>query len=426
MGESAAHSPVTYGLLGRTLKHSWSPQIHERLGTVPYELVELEPSELAAFVREGSWQGLNCTIPYKRDLMGLVDELRPNAKRIGAVNTLLHGPDGRVIGDNTDLFGFAWMLGRFCERHLGTRDALRGSKALVLGSGGASKAVVAALEDAGAVPVVISRHGTNTYETIRERHADAALIVNTTPVGMYPNCPASPLPDKTLEALPGMRGVVDVVYNPERTGIMLDADRLQIPAESGLAMLVGQAWLSSCMWQGVELDEALISSIERQITLQCRNIALIGMPGSGKTSAGRNLAELTGRTFVDMDVDFARRYGKTPAKVIQAEGEQAFRKMETAALAEVAKGSNLVVSCGGGVVTRPENLPLLRQNSSVVMIDRKLEELSSRGRPLSQQRGVAALAEERMPLYRAWADLVVACTGSARGDALEIMQRLGL
>lgn len=426
MGESVAHSPVTYGLLGRALKHSWSPQIHERLGTVPYELVELEPSELAAFVREGNWQGLNCTIPYKRDLVDLVDELRPNAKRIGAVNTLLHGPDGRVIGDNTDLFGFAWMLGRFCERHLGTRDALRGSKALVLGSGGASKAVVAALEDAGAVPVVISRHGTNTYETIRERHADAALIVNTTPVGMYPNCPASPLPDKTLEALPGMRGVVDVVYNPERTGIMLDADKLQIPAESGLAMLVGQAWLSSCMWQGVELDEALIGSIERQITLQRRNIALIGMPGSGKTSAGRNLAELTGRTFVDMDVDFARRYGKTPAKVIQAEGEQAFRKMETAALAEVAKGSNLVVSCGGGVVTRPENLPLLRQNSSVVMIDRKLEELSSRGRPLSQQRGVAALAEERMPLYRAWADLVVACTGSARGDALEIMRRLGL
>ncbi len=426
MGESVAHSPVTYGLLGRTLKHSWSPQIHERLGTVPYELVELEPSELAAFVREGNWQGLNCTIPYKRDLVDLVDELRPNAKRIGAVNTLLHGPDGRVIGDNTDLFGFAWMLGRFCERHLGTRDALRGSKALVLGSGGASKAVVAALEDAGAVPVVISRHGTNTYETIRERHADAALIVNTTPVGMYPNCPASPLPDKTLEALPGMRGIVDVVYNPERTGIMLDADRLQIPAESGLAMLVGQAWLSSCMWQGVELDEALIGSIERQITLQCRNIALIGMPGSGKTSAGRNLAELTGRTFVDMDVDFARRYGKTPAKVIQAEGEQAFRKMETAALAEVTKRSNLVVSCGGGVVTRPENLPLLRQNSSVVMIDRKLEELSSRGRPLSQQRGVAALAEERMLLYRAWADLVVACTGSARGDALEIKRRLGL
>ncbi len=420
------HPPVTYGLLGCTLRHSWSPQIHDRLGTTPYELVELEPDELAVFVREGTWQGLNCTIPYKQDLVGIVDELRPNAARIGAVNTLLHGADGCIIGDNTDLFGFAWMLGRFCERHLGSRDTLRGSKALVLGSGGASKAVVAALEDAGATPVVISRHGTDTYETVTVRHSDAALIVNTTPVGMYPNCPASPLPEGTLEALAGLRGVVDVVYNPERTGIMLDADRLGIPAESGLVMLVGQAWLSSAMWQGRELDEELIGSIEREITLQCRNVALIGMPGSGKTSAGRNLAELTGRTFVDMDVDFSQRYGRTPADVIQTQGEETFRRMETKALAEVAKGSSLVISCGGGVVTRPENLPLLRQNSSVVMIDRKIEELSSKGRPLSQQRGVAALARERLPLYRAWADHIVSCTGSARGDALEIVRRLGL
>lgn len=426
MDSPRMHTPVAYGLLGRTLRHSWSPQIHDRLGTTPYELVELEPDELAVFVREGTWQGLNCTIPYKQDLVGIVDELRPNAARIGAVNTLLHGSDGCIIGDNTDLFGFAWMLGRFCERHLGGRDALRGSKALVLGSGGASKAVVAALEDAGATPVVISRHGADTYETIAARHADAVLVVNTTPVGMYPNCPASPLPEGTLEALTSLQGVIDVVYNPERTGIMLDADRLGIPAESGLVMLVGQAWLSSAMWQGRELDEELIGSIEREITLLCRNVALIGMPGSGKTSAGRNLAELTGRAFVDMDVDFSQRYGRTPADVIKTQGEETFRRMETEALTEVAKGSSLVISCGGGVVTRPENLPLLRQNSSVVMIDRKIEELSSKGRPLSQQRGVAALARERLPLYRAWADLIVSCTGSARGDALEIVRRLGL
>lgn len=420
------HAPVTYGLLGRTLKHSWSPQIHERLGTTPYELVELEPDELAPFVREGHWQGLNCTIPYKQDLVGLVDELRPNAARIGAVNTLLHGQDGRIIGDNTDLFGFAWMLARFCERHLGGRDTLRGAKALVLGSGGASKAIVAALEDVSSTPVVISRHGGDTYEAIVESHADASLIVNTTPVGMYPNCPASPLVPGTIERLASLRGVIDVVYNPERTGIMLDADRLGIPAESGLVMLVGQAWLSSSMWQGRELDEGLIGSIEGDLMRQCRNVALIGMPGSGKTSAGRNLAELCGRTFVDMDVDFSERYGRTPADVINEDGEETFRRMETEALAEVAKRSSLVISCGGGVVTRPENLPLLRQNSTVVMIDRKAEELSSRGRPISQQRGIQALAAERMPLYRAWADTVVSCTGSARGDALEIMRRLGL
>ena len=420
------HAPVTYGLLGRTLKHSWSPQIHERLGTTPYELVELEPEQLETFVREGAWQGLNCTIPYKQDLVTIVDELRPNAARIGAVNTLLHGADGRIIGDNTDLFGFAWMLGRFCERHLGGRDALSGAKALVLGSGGASKAIVTALEDAGATAIVISRHGAETYDTLTDRHADAALIVNTTPVGMYPNCPASPLADGVLESLPKLAGVIDVVYNPERTGIMLAADGLGVPAESGLVMLVGQAWLSSAMWQGHDLDEDLIGHIESELVRQCRNVALIGMPGSGKTSAGRNLAELTGRTFVDMDADFSTRYGRTPADVIRAEGEETFRRMETAALAEVAKGSSLVISCGGGVVTRPENLPLLRQNSTIVMMDRKIDELSSKGRPISQSRGVQALAAERLPLYRAWADLTISCTGSARGDALEIMRRIGI
>ena len=426
MAEKSRHDGVAYGLLGRTLGHSWSPQIHESLGTTPYELIELEPDELEGFVRNGSWQGLNCTIPYKRDLLGIVDELRPNARRVGAVNTLLHGEDGRLIGDNTDLFGFAWLLRRFCDRHLNGTGALSGRKALVLGSGGASKAVVAALEDADAVPVVISRHGADNYENLAERHAEAALIVNATPVGMYPNCPASPLLPGTLDALTGLLGVIDVVYNPERTGIMLDADRLGIPAESGLGMLVGQAWLSSSLWQGRELDEGLIDTIEQDIVRRCRNVALIGMPGSGKTSTGRNLAALTSRQFVDMDVDFTRRFGRTPADVIGTEGEETFRRMETEALTDVSRRSGIVISCGGGVVTRPENLPLLRQNSTVVMVDRPVSELSSKGRPLSRTRGVAALAAERMPLYRAWADETVKCTGSAKGDALEIMRMLGL
>lgn len=424
--ERAPHAPVTYGLLGRTLKHSWSPQIHEGLGTTPYELVELEPDELAAFVREGSWKGLNCTIPYKRDLIPLVDELRPTATRIGAVNTLLHDERGRIIGDNTDMFGFAWTLRRFCERHLGGLGTIQGAKVLVLGSGGASRAIVCALEDAGAVPVVISRHGDETYEGVATRHADAALIVNTTPVGMYPSCPASPLDDDTLAHITGLRGVIDVVYNPERTGIMLAAERMGVPSESGLVMLVGQAWLSSSMWQERELDEGLIGSINERLMRSSRNVALIGMPGSGKTSAGRNLAELCGRTFVDMDVNFSERFGRTPAEVIETDGEQAFRSMETQALSEVAKGSGLVISCGGGVVTRPENRDLLRQNSTVVMVDRRLDQLSSKGRPISKSRGIEALAAERMPLYRAWADEVVTCTGSARGDAQEIMHRLSL
>ena len=422
----ASAPEVRYGLLGRTLGHSWSPRIHERLGSTPYQLVELEPSQLGAYVRDRGWEGLNVTIPYKRDVIALCDELAPAARRLSAVNTLVRGEGGLVCGDNTDLFGFSWLLRRFCERHLGGEGALRGAEVLVLGSGGASHAVVGALEDAGARACVISRRGDDTYDTLAERHADARLVVNATPVGMYPNCPASPLPEGTLERLGRLAGVLDVVYNPERTGICLEAERLGLPAESGLAMLVAQAWRSSELWQGRALDESLVDAIEAEIRSETRNVVLIGMPGSGKTTCGRELGRLLGRESVDLDQAFSRRFGRGAAEVIEREGEETFRAMETEVLAEHARRSGLVISCGGGVVTRPENLALARQNGTVVMLDRPLEQLSSRGRPLSRARGVAALAEERMPLYRAWADLVQPCTGSARGDAQAIARALGL
>lgn len=420
--------PVRYGLLGRTLGHSWSPQIHERLGSVPYELVELEPDELTPYVREGLWQGLNVTIPYKRQAAELADERTDRVRRLGVANTLVRLEDGRILADNTDVLGFSWMLERFCRRALGQEaaEALAGRSALVLGSGGASEAVQAALEEAGVRVSVISRRGDDTYEGLAERHADAALVVNATPVGMYPTCPASPLPPGTLERLGELRGVLDVVYNPERTGICLEAERLDIPCESGLAMLVAQALFSSELWQGHALDHGLVDAIEEQIRAQTANVVLIGMPGSGKTTCGRELGRLLGRTFVDLDHAFSERFGRSAAEVIEHDGEVAFRAMETEALADYGRRSGLVLSCGGGVVTRPENLPLIHQNGTVVMLDRPLEQLSSRGRPISRSRGVAALARERLPLYRAWADLVVACTGSARGDAEEIARRLGL
>ena len=417
--------PVRFGLLGRTLGHSWSPQIHSRLGSTPYQLVELEPDELGPYVREGRWEGLNVTIPYKRDVMAYVDELAPAAQRLGAVNTLVHS-DGKIVGDNTDLFGFSWLLRRFCEAHLGGLGAIRGEEVLVLGSGGASRAVVGALEDAGASPCVISRHGEDTYENLLERHAEAVLVVNATPVGMYPNCPASPLSTETLGRLTRLAGALDVVYNPERTGIVLAAESLGLPAESGLAMLVAQAWRSSELWQGCDLDEGLVGSIERELRLAERNVVLIGMPGCGKTSCGRELGALTGRAVVDLDRAFGERFGRSAADVIEHDGEPTFRDMETEVLAECAKHSSQVISCGGGVVTRHENLGLMRQNGVVIMLDRPLEHLSSRGRPISRARGVEALAAERMPLYHAWADHVVHCTGSARGDAVEIARLLGL
>ena len=419
-------SPVTYGLLGRTLGHSWSPLIHEKLGTTPYTLIELEPDELAGFVARDDWRGLNVTMPYKVEAARLADELTEAARHMGAVNTLWRRSDGTILGDNTDVFGFSWLLERFCESNLDGIEALEGAEVLVLGSGGASKAVVYALEQVGAEPHVISRSGEDNYENLLERHGEASLIVNTTPVGMFPRCPDSPLSRGVLSQMGELEGVLDIVYNPERTGIVLEAMSLGLPAEGGLGMLVGQAWRSSEIWQQAELDRALIGQIEGEIRAQTRNVVLIGMPGSGKSSCGRRLEEITGRGHVDLDDAFADAYGRSAAQVIEQDGEDAFRTMETDVLAAYSAQSSLILSCGGGVVTRPENLPLMQQNGTIVMLDRPLEQLSSKGRPISKATGVEALAEQRMPLYRAWADEVVTCTGSARGDALEIVERLGL
>lgn len=417
-----------FGLIGRKLGHSWSPQIHEHLGSSPYRLVELEPEEVEPFLREGAWRGLNVTIPYKGEAARVADVKSPRVERTHAANTLVRLEDGRILAENTDVLGFLWMLNRFCRRELGQgpAEALGGKKALVLGSGGASQAVVAALEEAGALPVVISRSGDNTYENLLDRHADAALVVNATPVGMYPNCPASPLAKQTLQAMPALLGVLDIVYNPRRTGLCLAAEAAGVPAESGLAMLVAQAHYASELFQGRDLDDGALEGIEKDICDQTQNIVLIGMPGAGKTSAGKRLSRMLGRPFVDIDEAIAAEQGRSCADIIRQDGEDAFREVETAMTGRYAARSGLVIACGGGVVTRERNRDLLRQNSRVVMIDRPLDELSCEGRPVSQAKGVGALASERMEAYRAWSDVRVECTGSAEGDASRIVELLGI
>ncbi len=418
----------TFGLLGRTLGHSYSPLIHKQLGSVPYDLIELEPEKVEPFLKSGSWQGLNVTIPYKRDAARLADVRSKRAERLGVANTLVRRPDGKIFADNTDVLGFAYLLDRFCLRELGAKaaEALSGKEVLILGTGGASQAVHAALEDAGALSSFISRRGSDTYATLTERHPHAFLIVNTTPVGMYPKCPATPVTEETLAALPELSGIVDVVYNPRRTGICLAAERLGIPSESGLAMLVSQAFYSSQLFQGKDLNPDLIPAIEQRISAQTDNLILIGMPGSGKTTTGKHLAHLLHRPFIDMDDAFSMEYGKSAASTIEQEGEERFRELETALLAKTAARSGLVISCGGGVVIRPENYPLLHQNGFLIMLDRPIETLEVAGRPLSQQQGVEHLAEVRLPLYRSWADLILACTGTPKGDAVAIIDRLGL
>ena len=417
-----------FALIGKPLGHSFSPLIHERLGSAPYALVELDPDQVEAYLRYAPWRGLNVTIPYKRVAAQLADERSARVQATGAANTLVRLDDGRILADNTDVLGFVWMLNRFARRELGCSpaEAFADKPVLVLGSGGASAAVTYALREyVGCKQVhVISRFGEDNYATLLPRHADAALIVNTTPVGMSPNCPDSPLPTGTLAQFTQLAGVLDVVYNPWRTGIVLEAADLGIPAETGLAMLVAQAHYASGLFQGRDLDDGSIESIERELLAQTRSISLIGMPGSGKSSAGFELARLLGKRFIDMDRAFKSETGVAAGDYIVKHGEDAFRSVETILLRRHAAKSGQVLSTGGGVVTRPENRDLLRQMGPVVFLDRPIEELSSKGRPLSQSRGVEALAQERLPLYRAWADLVLPCTGSAFTDARAIEEWL--
>lgn len=420
---------LAFGLLGRKLGHSWSPQIHASLGSAPYTLVEREPEDAEAFLREGAWRGLNVTIPYKRLAAEVADSRSERVERLGVANTLVRRSDGSIFADNTDVLGFSWMLSRFCSRNLDAeaRDALCAGEALVLGTGGAAQAVKAAIEDTlGCATTLISRRGDDTYETMVARHPNTTLIVNATPVGMYPDCPASPVDDATLASFPQLKAVLDAVYNPERTGICLAAERLGIPSESGLAMLVAQAHFSSELFQGKDLDESSIERIEQSLRLSQRNIVLIGMPGAGKTSTGRALARSLHRPFIDLDDAFAVDAGVSAAQYITENGEPAFREIESKVTASYGCQSGLVIACGGGVVTRPENYDTIHQNGTICFIDRPLYQLSSNGRPVSQLKGIERLANERMGLYRSWSDIHIVCTGSAAGDALLIRAKLGL
>ena len=416
-----------FGLVGCKLGHSFSPLIHERLGSAPYGLIELEPDKVAGFFATGDWGGLNVTIPYKSDAAKAADVRSPRVEALGVANTLVRLEDGRIFADNTDVLGFDAMLDGFARREFArsAADMFADSKTLVLGTGGAAQAVAYVLaEYVGADVAFVSRTGVSTYENLLDHHVDATLVVNTTPVGMYPNCPASPLAEGTLGRIPRLKAVVDVVYNPHRTGICLEAERLGIPWQSGLPMLVWQAFFASELFQGHNLDKDRVPAIIDEVLRSTENIALIGMPGAGKTSTGRILAKKLGRPFVDIDNAIEIEYGMHPSVIIREQGEASFRELETKTLAGFASKSGLVIACGGGVVCREDNYDLLHQNARIVFIDRPLGELASDGRPLSQTRGVSALAQERMGRYLSWADLRHSCLGSAEKDAAAILEML--
>lgn len=400
------------GLLGRKLGHSYSPQIHALLGNYSYQLFEKEPEEIGDFLKNGDFTGLNVTIPYKKEVIPFLDELSPAAARLGAVNTIVRR-NGKLIGHNTDYFGFRRLV-----QESGLQVA--GKKVLVLGSGGASSTAVAVLQELGAKVTVISRSGENNYENL-DRHADAAVIANTTPVGMYPNTGKSAL---SLDGFPRLEGVLDAVYNPARTQILLDAERRGLAAVNGLWMLVAQAKESAEWFTGEEIPDSRIAKIHHTLRLQMENIILIGMPGCGKTAVGQQLAQKLGKKFVDADESLEARVCRKITDIIPNDGEAAFREMESETLAELGKQSGLVIATGGGCVTQPQNYPLLHQNGTIFWLKRELDRLPTDGRPLSQKRTLGQMYEARMPLYLRFADAAISNDGSIAETASAICRKL--
>ena len=401
------------GLLGRKLGHSYSPQIHSHLGDYSYALFEKEPEELEDFLRCGDFTGINVTIPYKKDVIPYLDELSPTAQKMGSVNTVVRRADGTLFGHNTDYFGFTALV-----KHSGI--PVEGKNVLVLGSGGTSNMAVTALKDLGAQPIVISRSGENNYHNLH-LHTDASVIVNATPVGMYPNTGVSPI---DLKQFSHLEGVLDVVYNPARTQLLLDAEALGIPCENGLWMLVAQAKEASEYFTGTSLPDTCIEKIHRILTHQMKNIILIGMPGCGKTTIGTLLAKKLGRTVVDADEKIVELAGKSIPEIFTQDGEEAFRATETAALEALGKQSARVISTGGGCVTRQQNYPLLHQNGYLVWLERDLTLLPTDGRPLSQSTALTDMYKVRKPMYESFADIRVENSGAPEDTVREILERL--
>lgn len=408
--ETMGRKPVC-GLLGEKLSHSYSPQIHGMLGNYEYRLFEKEEEEIEAFLREGKFTGINVTIPYKRTVIPYLDEISETARRMNSVNTIVRR-DGRLYGDNTDAYGFLALV-----KHSGID--VSGKKTLVLGSGGGSSAVCAALSQLGAESVVISRNGENHYGNL-DRHRDAKIIVNTTPLGMYPKNGAAAL---DLSRFPELEAVYDIIYNPARTALLLQAENLGIPAFNGLYMLVAQAKKASELFMNTEIDDDVISEIEKKLARKMQNIILIGMPGCGKSTLAELYAKLQGRLYIDSDQTFVEMNGMKAGAYIETHGEEAFREAEEKVIETIGKRSGAVIATGGGVVTREANYERLHQNGIIIWVKRDLKKLPTEGRPLSAG-NLAALYGKREALYARFADVTVENNGDLSETITAILENL--
>ena len=402
------------GLIGEKLGHSFSPAIHGKLADYEYRLYELSPEQVGPFLEKKEYDGLNVTIPYKKTVIPYCDELTEAARSIGSVNTIVKRPDGTLLGHNTDYDGFLWLL-----KNAGAD--VKGKKAVVLGTGGASVTVQAALRDLGAFPVVvISRGGEDNYDNL-DRHADAKILVNATPVGMYPKAGVSPV---DLALFPALEGVFDVVYNPAKTQLLLEAEKRGIPCANGLGMLVAQAKAAAEYFDGRPIGDEAVYSIKTALERNTRNIMLIGMPGSGKSTVGAALAASLNRKLVDVDERIVELAGCSIPEIFAKDGEEGFRRIEHQALCQVSQESGLVIATGGGVVTRQENFDPMRQNSLIVWLLRDLSLLPRDGRPLSQTNSLTEMFRVREPMYRAAADCIADNNGSVEDTVKQILEAM--
>ena len=396
---------MKFGVLGKSLPHTYSPQIHKEFADYEYTVLERTEEQVhELFKGAEGLDGFNVTIPYKKLAASLCTELSEEAKELGAVNTVVKTANG-FKGYNTDVFGFKYMLER-----AGIDPA--GKNCLILGTGGASVAVEYALEKMGAAKIdFCSRSGQINYENVYTVAQDSEVIVNTTPVGMFPEIDNSPI---DLSQFKNLYAAADIVYNPSRTKFLQQAQELGVKNAGGLSMLVAQAWEASRYFtsgpstgSGTTDATIKINSVIEKLQSQMLNITLIGMPGSGKTTLGKKLAKEKGRTFVDLDDKFKEEYNITPAEVITQKGEDEFRRMETALAKKILPQSGLVIATGGGIVTRKENWFYLKANSKVIYIERPLEFLlkqDTSNRPLSQNNKIEELYKARIPLYEALCD----------------------
>lgn len=408
---------IKYGLLGKTLKHSYSEIIHRHLGNREYKLINLTKDEFDAFMRERSFNAVNVTIPYKTNALHACDVVSPEAEKIGSVNTVVN-KNGVLYGYNTDYFGFKYMLEK-------AKITVSGKKALILGTGGTSLTARHVFADLGASEItIVSRSGEVNYENVYSC-ADTQIIVNTTPVGMFPDNGKSLL---DLTKFPKLAAAADVIYNPLKTKFIYDAEKLGIPAVSGLSMLAAQAVKAHELFFGTEFADvsAVTEEVLEKCTAEISNTVIVGMPGSGKTTVGRLLAEMTGMKFYDADVYLEEKIGRKIPEIIENDGEEAFRRMETEALSDLTKLSGCIIATGGGAVLKEYNRFLIRQNGICIYLKREIGKLATDGRPLSKggTEKLKALYEVRSPIYSDISDLEVFNDDTPEKCAQQIYDKL--